>query len=159
MKSYRVDWLNVTHAAQVAALERKVYPRDYCAGRASIAEDLLAAERDNTNLSMGLFHADRLVGFLLAFHERRRSDICTYLDVTPPPGIDLNGPGIYLNDFVVHPAHRGAGPMLGLRLAHVVRTRDQLRELPVDTFSSASMADTWAIKARFLARHSIERNL
>jgi CelD/BcsL family acetyltransferase involved in cellulose biosynthesis/GNAT superfamily N-acetyltransferase len=155
-RDYWVDWLTAGHAKQAAKLERKVYPPDYCAGYHSIRGDLRDAEAGGRNLSMGLFLGSELVGFLLAFHETQRSAICEYIDVPPPAGIDLSGPGIYLNDFVVHPDHRGAGAMLAVRLTQVVRTRDDLRELPLDTFSTSTMKDTWSAKERFLRRMSIE---
>ena len=155
-RDYWVDWLTPGHAAQAAKLERKVYPADYCAGFHSIRGDLRHADETGRNLSLGVFLGRRLVGFLLAFHEPQRSRICEYIDVTPPAGIDLSGPGVYLNDFVVHPEHRGAGAMLGARLAHVARTRDELRDLPVDTFSTSTMTDTWSLKEKFLKRMSLK---
>jgi CelD/BcsL family acetyltransferase involved in cellulose biosynthesis len=155
-RAYYVDWLRPAHAGAVARLERKVYPADYRAGRKSIREDLEHAERDHSNLSMGAFHRGKLVGFVLAFFEPERARICEYLDIQAPQGVDLSGPGVYLNDLVVHPRHGGAGSMLCARLAHVARTRDDMRTIPVDTFSTDTMADTWAIKARFLARHGIQ---
>lgn len=155
-QGYWVDWLTSAHAAQVAKLERKVYPADYRAGYHSIRGDLRDAEVSGRNLSLGVFLGRRLVGFLLAFHEPERARICEYLDIAPPAGIDLTGPGIYLNDFVVDPQHRGAGVMMAVRLTHVVRSRDELREIPVDTFSTNTMTGTWSLKARFLKRMSIE---
>ncbi len=155
-RNYWVDWLKPAHARQVARLERRVYPADYCAGYHSILGDLRDAEATGRNLSMGVFLGHRLVGFLLAFHEPERVRICEYIDVPPPEGIDLSGAGIYLNDFVVHPDHRGAGHMMALRLTQVVRIRDDLRSLPVDTFSTNTMTDTWSLKVRFLKRMSIE---
>jgi len=155
-RDYWVDWLTPKHAARVARLERKVYPADYCAGYHSIRGDLRTAEADGRNLSMGVFLDRKLVGFLLAFYEPERARICEYIDVTPPEGIDLSGPGIYLNDFVVDPGHRGAGAVLGMKLTHAVRMRDDLRSIPVDTFSTNTMTDVWSMKVRFLRRMSIE---
>lgn len=155
-RDYWVDWLTPAHARQAARLESKVHPRSYRAGYSSILEDLRDADASGSNLSVGLFLGSRLVGFLLAFHETERSRICQYIDVKPPEGIDLSGPGIYLNDFVVHPGHRGAGAMLAARLAQVVRVRDDLRTLPLDTFSTDTMTETWSAKVRFLRRMGVE---
>jgi CelD/BcsL family acetyltransferase involved in cellulose biosynthesis len=155
-REYWVDWLTPQYAAQAARLERKVHPKDYCAGYHSILGDLRKAEANGCNLSLGVFNGQRLVGFLLAFREPERARICDYIDVKPPKGIDLSGPGIYLNDFVVHSDHRGAGVMMALRLTQIVRVRDDLRTLPVDTFSTNTMTDTWSQKVKYLKRMSIE---
>ncbi len=148
---YRLQWLKASDAHGVARLEAMVYPRAYRSGRADLQEQLEVAEKAGENLSIGLFRGRTLVGYCLMFIEPQRQKICDYLDIPQPEGLDLSGPGLYLADLAVHPAHRSqTWPMLA-RLAAVLDRRDDLRHLPLDALSTPELLRYWQSRRRVLA--------
>ncbi|MCH8506510.1 MAG: hypothetical protein LAT50_19665, partial [Ectothiorhodospiraceae bacterium] len=150
-KAYRLNWLRAGDARQVARLEAKVYPRSYRSGVRALREQLHYAEAAGENLSVGLFLGNRLVGYCLLFAEEHRQKICAYLDISPPPGLELDGPGLYLADLAVHPAHRSRSWALVSRLACVLESRDDLRSLPMEALSTPDMLRFWKSRRRVLA--------
>lgn len=157
-RDYYIDWLHDKEAAEIAAIERKSFPRSSRTGRKDIATQLSVAEPEGENLSIGLYCGARLVGYMLVFLEKERRNICRYTEVEPPEGMDLSGPGIYLADLAILPKHRGKVSMLLGHLMPMLSSRKETRGLPLDAFSRPDRLHSWTALNRMVARFGFKNS-
>lgn len=151
-RSYAIRWLAPGHAALIAQLEAQVHPPEHCFGEQLIHEELRATEYDGKNLSLGLYCKGKLVGMMLAFVMDERQDMADFFGVSVPPELDAKAPAVYLADFAVLPRHRRFAGILPARLRSVLFRREELRNLPLEMFSTDEYAEKWTAAAPKFAR-------
>ncbi|HUO68967.1 MAG TPA: GNAT family N-acetyltransferase, partial [Gammaproteobacteria bacterium] len=93
-----------------------------------------------------------LVGFVLAFLMRSRREMAEFFDAPIPDALDADGRTIYIADWAIDPAHRGAFKFMAARLAEVFASDEELRALPVNAFATPEYAQKWRTQARWLLR-------
>lgn len=143
IRDYTIRWLSPEDSQQIAALEARVHVSEHRAGDLLIGEQLKATESDGRNLSLGLYHGGRLVGFSLAFVMSDRREMADFFDAPLPPQLDPSASTIYVADWVVEPEHRRAAKLMVAKFAEILRQRDDLRHLPMDAFATSEYADKW----------------
>ncbi len=151
-RSYAIRWLAPGHAALIAQLEAQVHPPEHRFGEQLIHEELRATEYDGKNLSLGLYCKGKLVGMLLAFVMDERQDMADFFGVSVPPELDPRAPALYLADFAALPRHRRFAGILPARLRSVLMRREELRNLPLEMFSTNEYAEKWTAAAPKFAR-------
>src|SRR5262245_20356214 len=106
----RFDLLDTREVDQIAGLERVSHRASNVTGREALAHELGEAEREDSNLSLGLYDRAKLVGYVLAY-------------VMP---VGLNGDAgetIYLSDVAIEVGYRRYMPEL------IARWRDLIERL------------------------------
>jgi CelD/BcsL family acetyltransferase involved in cellulose biosynthesis len=93
--------LTAADAKAVARLGRKLYPRGFREGWQSIRDDLAEADAGECNLSVGVFHERRLVGYIVAYLLETSA-----LKHLPDVATIAEPEVIYVNDLVVRPHYR-----------------------------------------------------
>jgi len=106
----RFDLLDTHEVDQIAGLERASHRPSNVTGRDALAQELEEAEREDSNLSLGLFDGAKLVGYVLAY--------------AMPVGLNGDaGEAIYLSDVVLQVGYRRHAPEL------MARWRDLIERL------------------------------
>lgn len=119
---YRMEWLLPLHALKAALLAARYRGPGARISVSRLRHRLKASETAGTNLSIGLFRADRLVGFLLA-----QVETCA----TSRDGIRIKERFVSIDDLRVRTPHRDATRKLLARFAEMLLERDDLRSLPI----------------------------
>jgi Acetyltransferase (GNAT) domain len=153
---YSINWLEPEDAADVARLEAQIHTSDHRAGQQIIAAQLLETTAQGRNLSLGLYHGKRLVGFALAFLAHNRQEVASFFDAPVPAALNAEERVVYVADVAVLARHRRKSSSLLLCLARVVRQREDLRALGVDAFSTEKYLAFWVARAQSLRRLGFE---
>ncbi len=147
-------WLKPGDARAIARLERKAYARNQRNGRRGIASDLRAAEEDATNMSLGLFHGTKLVGFLLAYICHDRAAVFEDFEVHHDDAVNLRGRSVYVEDVVVLPRYSRSIFLLFTKWAREHRRR--CPELPLDAFCEPALLERWTKYSRGFRHKGME---
>lgn len=157
-EDYEVGWLLPQDASRAAELEARIHKPEHRAGEALIAAQLETTEWGGRNLSLGLYRrasdgsgTPALVGSVLAFAMRDRSEVGEFFDAPVPAGLDPDEPTIYIADWAVEPEHRAAIGLMVERFVSVVRADTGLRGLPLTAFGTPEYAQKWSALRRFTA--------
>lgn len=150
--AYAVRWLVPEDAEQIADLESRVHASEHQAGNRLIREQLRVTESDGRNLSLGLYHGARLIGFALIFVMQDRREMADFFDAPLPRELDASQKTIYVADWVVEPRHRKAARLMSARFGNLVNQREDLRNLPMDAFATAEYARKWSALGSFIGR-------
>lgn len=130
------------HDARAAAkVERQVYAEGQRQGRAAISMTLQQADATNTNLSLGLFRGNTLLGYVLAIvRERRR--IFDDFQVHHARAAHLKGDTAFVEDVVITAS---ASKFASLLLRKWLRElRWHHGELPMDAFCTEKLLKRWS---------------
>jgi CelD/BcsL family acetyltransferase involved in cellulose biosynthesis len=119
---YRMEWLLPLHALKAALLAARYRGPGARISISGLRIRLKANETSGANLSIGLFRADRLVGFLLAQVESTG---------VSADGTRVDERFISIDDLRVRTSHRDAARKLLGRFAEMLLERDDLRPLPI----------------------------
>lgn len=137
---YAVRPLLPQHATSAAKLEARYHPVGARTGRGEIIERLECGEAEGVNLSIGLFHGSRLVGYVLAFRDQGYCRAPSFLkNTTPVENNASDEPAICLVDIVMAYRHRGAAVRLLRQFTACLRMRRDLHQLPVIAYCN----DEW----------------
>jgi CelD/BcsL family acetyltransferase involved in cellulose biosynthesis len=115
-------------------LERKLFAREFRDGVLLLREILTEADQQFANLSFGLFHGKRLVGYLIAYVELES----VFGEASGKPGEEV----VYLRGLAILPRYRS-------QLLHFMRRLSELISAycpgaPVEAESVPDKADAWA---------------
>jgi CelD/BcsL family acetyltransferase involved in cellulose biosynthesis len=155
MTGSRPPWINfrplsAEDAAQIAALEKRVYGPAYRAGADSLSADIGDAEYHGENFSVGLFDRRRLVGCAILFYQHDRTEVFSDFGVDKPADLPVPGQSVYFSDIILLPPYREYFPQLMRHWSAEVRRH--CPGLPIDAFAVASVLQRWQRARRFLAK-------
>lgn len=118
----RMEWLLPLHALKAALLAARYRGPGARFSISRLRHRLKASETSGANLSIGLFRADRLMGFLLAQVETSG---------VSADGTRIRERFVSIDDLRVRTSHRDAARKLLARFATMLGERDDLRPLPI----------------------------
>ena len=147
-------WLKPRDARAVARLERKAYARDQRNGRRAIAAALHEAEREGTNMCLGLFDGTRLVGFILAYICRDRAAVFEDFEVHHEDAAFLKGESVYVEDVIVLPRYSRSIFLLFKKWARELQRRGPT--LPLDAFCEPALLERWTKYSRGFRHKGLE---
>ncbi len=139
MHHVQVARLSEQHLAAVVALEREIYPPETQEAESLISARLRFEDQHYSSLNLGLFHDDRLVGYILAHLD----------DGMEFPGHAI-GDNVYVADIAVRPHYRRY--LFRLLRAFTREVRMEYPDLPVVAHSIQGTSELWERHAAIIQR-------